>query len=328
MRWHALPADPAFGYLIDDPLDGYVYRSDRGPDYETNFCMMVGGVCWPNLATRNNEPSGDQYLGTLRAMTDVVNHPGPLVHDDVDLKALAAAHAARIGALLRDQAFIIHNVLGDEVKRGPDQRWISWSFQRGAARAAGVPADTYEATWFVGPLPVAPPQHKDFAKLFIAGSFQFTQACVSGAAVDFSDLLGVPFVWDVGCNEFNIGLGGDAAVISLEPDPAHPDWFSSWVDRDLIASQGHAMYALYARYLFADDHPTLEETGALFLTAPLTPPTGDNLDPNGWCTSFRWSKDWDTPDVCLQSPSPFTTFSGVDYMLPRAMASAFGEYPE
>ena len=46
--------------------------------------------------TGDNEPSGDQYLGTLRGLWDVVNHPGPLVHDGVDLKQLAREHADRI----------------------------------------------------------------------------------------------------------------------------------------------------------------------------------------------------------------------------------------
>ena len=74
-----------------------MYRSDRGPDHDTNWCVVVGGVCVPQLGTRNNEPSGDQILGTMRGLWDVVTHPGPIVHDGVDLKALAAAHGQRLG---------------------------------------------------------------------------------------------------------------------------------------------------------------------------------------------------------------------------------------
>ncbi|MCB9730840.1 MAG: hypothetical protein H6746_20380 [Deltaproteobacteria bacterium] len=325
----ALPANPALGYLFDDPLDGYVYRSDRGPDYISNFCgPFAETLCWPDSATRDNEPSGDQMLGTLRGLWDVVHVPGGLVHDGVDLVALARAHAERLGVLLRDENFIIHNPFGQQVKRGPDQRWISWSFQRGAARISGKPKSMFESSWKVSVVTVPPSEHKAYAMLFIEGALKFTEACSSGTAVDFSPLLGIPFVLSIDCNEFNIGLAGDAAVISLDEDPQSPDWFSAVVDRGALISQGHAVYAMYARYLFHDDDPSLIPVAARFLDAPATPPRGDNLDPNGWCTSWRWGKDFDNPDECVTSPHPFETYSGIDYMLPRAMASAFGEFPE
>ncbi len=325
----ALPANPALGYLFTDPLDGYVYRSDRGPDYTSNFCgPFAETLCWPDSATRDNEPSGDQMLAQLRALWDVVHVPGALIHDGVDLKELARAHADRLGGYLRDQHWVIRDIFGKEVKRGPDQRWISWGFQRGAAHVTGKPKSDYESTWSVSVATVKPADQKAFAILFIQGALKFTEACKSGAAVDFSALLGFPFVWNIDCNEFNIGLAGDAAVISLDQDPASPDWFSAVVDRKALISQGHAVYAMYARYLFNDDDPSLLAAAARFLDAPATPPTGDNLDPNGWCRSWRWGHDFDTPNTCADSPHLFETYSGIDYMLPRAMASAFGEFPE
>ena len=324
----ALPANPALGYLVADPLDGYVYRSDRGPDYETNFCQIVAGFCWPDLGSRSNEPSGDQCLGTLRALKDVVDYPGPLVHDGTDLKGLARAHAERIGHYLKEDAFMMKNVFGDEVKRGPDQRWVSWSFQQGAAQISGKPKSDFEATWHVLGIAVPPSQHWPFARLFMSGAVKFTAACVSGASIDLSALLGIPYSVDLACNEFNIGLGGDAAVISLSTDPASDHWFSAVIDRADLVAEGNALYAMYARYRFGDTDPALLETAALFLTAPATPPRGDNADPFGWCRSWRWAHDFDTPGICISDPHLFEEYSGLDYMLPRAMASAFGELPE
>ncbi len=324
----ALPANATFGYLIDDPLDGYVYRSDRGPDYETNNCLLLSGFCLPQLATRNNEPSGDQLLGTLRALKDVVDFPGPLVHGGVDLKSLARAHAHRIGVYLRESAFVMHNRFGQPVKRGEDQRWASWAFQRGVAAVTGNPKSDYEATWSLGILPVAPAQQRAISHLFIRGAVTFTASCVAGAQIDVGPLLGIPFTLDLECNEFNIGLGGDSAVISLSPDPASEDWFSKVVQRADLVAEGSALYALYARLHFNDDAPELLDTAARFLAAPSTPPTGTNLDPNGWCVSWRWAHDYDNPNRCIEEPHLGEVYSGLDYMLPRAFASAFGILPE
>ncbi|MGM0574116.1 MAG: hypothetical protein ACQEXJ_00080 [Myxococcota bacterium] len=324
-----LPADPSLGYLAADPLDGYVYRTDRGPDYTSNFCgPYAPDVCLPDQATRNNEPSGDQYIATLRALWDVVTYPGPLTHDGVDLKELARDHAAHIGYYLASHHFIMKNKQGQEVKRGPDQRWLSWSFQKGAARISGLPKEVFEASWDVSLATVGPGDQKPFSVLFIEGAMEFTEACKSGASIDFSSLLGFPFVLDLDCHEFNINLGGDAAVVSLQDDPAHPDWFSDVVDADVLSSQGHAVYAAYARYRFGDDDPTHADTISRFLDAPPTPPTGDNGAADGWCRSWRWAHDFDAPDLCSDEPHTGDVYSGLDYMLPRAMASAFGELPE
>lgn len=323
----ALPADPARGYLVADPLDGYVYRSDVGPDYENNWCITVGGVCLPNLGTRDNEPSGDQMLGTLRALSDVVATPGPLVHDGVDLKALARAHAARLGAYLERVHFQMTNILGELVKRGDDQRWASWAFARAFANVTGQPQADFDATWTVIGIPVAPASQEPIGKWFIRYAIRFSSACVSGQAIDLQPLLGIPYTQTIACNEFNVGLGGDAAVSALDDDPSSPNWFSNVVDRADLIGEGNALYAMYARYRFNDLDASLHDTAARFLTAPATPPTGANLDPDGWCVPWRWAKDFSDATRCITGANPFVTFSGLDYLLPRAMSAAFHDFP-
>lgn len=323
----ALPADAAHGYLVSDPLDGYVYRSDVGPDYENNWCVTVAGTCWPNLGTRDNEPSGDQMLGTLRALSDVVSTPGPLVHAGVDLKALARAHAARLGGYLKRVAFQMTNILGEPVARGDDQRWVSWAFAQGFARVTGQPKADFDATWHIVGLPVAPADQAPIGKWFIRYAIRFSSACVSGHTIDLQPLLGIPYAQSIACNEFNIGLGGDAAVAALDDDPTSPDWFSAIVDRADLIAEGNALYAMYARYRFGDDDAALHETAARFLSAPATPPTGGNLDPDGWCVPWRWAKDFADPTRCVSAANPFATFSGLDYMLPRAMSAAYHDFP-
>jgi hypothetical protein len=307
-----LDAYLALDVLDGDPLDGYVYRSDRGPDYQFN------------LVTRDNEPSGDQYLGTMRALFDVVTSPEPLVHDGVDLKDLARQRAIWIGARLKLNEYRIKNQVGQLVKRGDDQRWVSWSFEQGFANVSGLPKSAFETSWDFSGISIGPDLHEPIAKQFVDGCFKFSAACVSGQSID----LGIGLQVDVGCNEFNVGLGGDAAVISLSSDPASPRWFSAWVSRDDLASEGQALYAMYARYKFGDADATLLDPIARFLDAPATPPTGANLDPNGWCRSWRWAHDFADPNVCASQGNPFAVFSGLDYMLPRAFASSRHELLE
>ncbi|MFO0746008.1 MAG: hypothetical protein U1F43_10080 [Myxococcota bacterium] len=324
----AMPANPTLGYLVADPLDGYVYRSDRGPDYETNWCIAAGGLCLPQTGARNNEPSGDQMLATLRGLSDVARTPEPLVWQGRDLKALAAAHGQRLGEYLVRDRYQMKNILGDAVKRGDDQRWASWAFERGAALVSGMPQSHFETTWFLpGNIPVAPAQHEVIGQYFLRYAMRFSSSCVGGQAIDLQTLIGVPLTVTIACNEFNVGLAGDGAVIASDTDPASARWFSTIVDRADIIDEGNALYAMYARYVFGDRDPGLYETAKGFLSAPATPPTGANLDPNGWCVAWRWGKDDDRPDRCSALSDPLTTYTGLDYLLPRAMASAFGDLP-
>ena len=298
--------------LGGDLLDGYVVRCDRGPDYDTNWF------------TRNNEPSGDQMLSTMRGLYDVVTSPGALVHDGVDLKELARVRAAWMGNYLREHHFRIYNQFGDLVRRGDDQRWPAWAFQQGAAHITSLPRSLFTSPWdlFSG-VPIGAEYHKSVTRQFIVGTFEVTEACVGGRSVNIAG-----FEVDVDCNEFNIGLGGDAAIISLDTEPTSDDWFSAWVPRDAIISQGNAMLAMYARYKFNDSDEGLYDTAARFLDAPATPPTGESLDPEGWCTMWRWWDDFDFPERCAEDIAFLTTFSGLDYMLPRAFSAANGEFPE
>ena len=300
--------------LDGDPYDGYVVRSDRGPDYDTNWY------------TRNNEPSGDQMVSTLRGLFDLVTYPGPLVHEGADLKQMARNRAAWLGYRLKANDWRLRNQLGQLVKRGEDQRWAAWAFQQGAGRISGLGAGVFESSWTVDelgvPISVGPEHHRGISRQFIAGCFSFTRACVSGRAID----LGLGFSVDVSCNEFNIGLGGDFGSISLSDDPASPDWFSAVVDRRDIIAEGNAMWAMVARYRFKDLDPGLHETAQRCFTAPDEPPRGDNLDPNGWCRSWRWARDFDDPNLCASRPAWLQSFSGLDYLLCRAMASANGDF--
>lgn len=301
--------------LDGDPLDGYMYRSDRGPDYEGN------------LLTRDNEPSGDQYLSVLRGLRDVVRHPGPLEHAGVDLKRLARERAALLGNYLRAMRFRMRNRAGQYVRRGDDQRWASWAFQQGAGQITGLGRDAFTTSWTVNlgvEVAIDPQLHRAIAHQFLWGCVAFTRACVGGRAID----LGIGAEVQIDCNEFNIGLGGDGAIISLSDDPASPDWFSAVINRDDLVAEGNALYALYAHLQFNDDDPALVETAGRFRTAPARPPTGQNLDPNGWCVSWRWARDFDDPDRCAGIPHPGAEFSGLDYMFARALASAYGAFPE
>lgn len=324
-----LTAYDALDGLWGDPVDGYVYRADRGPDFTFNWlsvpnlCPPPNGLCFNQCyGLRDDEPSGDQMFGTLRALRDLVEAPGELRWNGVDLKQKARDRATLMGTYLKNARFQMTNKCNDAVKRGPDQRWAAWTFEQAAALVSGAPRSTFERSWDLGGVAIGPENHHDVAKWFVAGCWKFSSSCMGGQSVS---VAGIPV--NVACNEFNVGLGGDAAVMSLSDDPTSPDWFSKWVDTADIEAEGNALYALYARYRFHNPDERLVAVGRKFLDAPATPPNGDTHDPGGWCVTWRWGHDYSDPHRC-DTGHPGQTFTGLDYMLPRAMASAYGEFPE